>query len=80
MGQLNIPLSDAFEEELSRFMALRGIKDRFEAIRTAVHEGLKGELAKEKKSDFRAWLGAGNGPGLNPNPRFKTDDDLWEKD
>ena len=31
-------------------------------------------------TDFRAWIGiAAKGPA-NPNPRFTTEDQLWEKD
>jgi hypothetical protein len=32
------------------------------------------------KTDFRSWIGiAAKGPA-NPNPRFKSEDDLWKKD
>jgi len=31
-------------------------------------------------TDFRSWIGiAAKGP-MNPNPRFTTEDQLWEKD
>ena len=72
-------VNETFEQDLSRLMDLRGIVSKSEAIRVAVHESLENELAKCKKSNFKAWLGAALAPGLNPNPRFNSDDDLWEK-
>jgi hypothetical protein len=30
-------------------------------------------------TDFSSWLGLANKAPLNPTPRFKSDDDLWEK-
>ncbi len=79
MAQLKMQLTDEFKKALTRFMELRNIKSRSEAVRIAVHEGLKNAEAKQGKTNFDAWLGAGLGPGFNPNPRFKSDDNLWEK-
>ncbi len=79
MGQLNMNTNEAFERNLSRFMKLRGIATKSEAIRVAIQEGVENALEKRKKPDFDAWLGAGLGPGLNPNPKFASDDDLWKK-
>ncbi len=32
----------------------------------------------ERIADFRSWLGLGLRAPMNPTPRFKSDDDLWE--
>lgn len=79
MGQINRHTNEVFERDLSRFMALRGIRNKSEAISVAVHEAVENTLAKVNKPHFKAWFGAGLGSGFNPNPRFKSDDDLWEK-
>lgn len=33
---------------------------------------------EKKRTDFSSLLGAALKAPLNPNPRFKTEDDLWE--
>jgi len=46
-------------------------------------EPLPGESTDEKAEgeafDFRSWIGLGNRAPHNPNPRFTSDDELWEK-
>lgn len=77
MAQLNLHLTPEFERTLKRFMRLRGLRNKSEAIRTAVREAAERDR-HAAPADFRAWLGAGRGAPLNPHPRFVTDDDLWQ--
>jgi len=36
--------------------------------------------AQKLATDFQAWIGAAAKGAPNPNPRFTTEDQLWEKD
>jgi len=77
MSQLNINVTGDFEVALRRFMRLRGVRTKSEAIRIAVREGVERSLAGAGRTSFRAWLGAATGAALNPRPRFASDHDLW---
>ena len=77
MAQLNLNLNPEFEENLKRFMRARKIKNKSEAIRIAVKEGLERAMDGTAKSDFRKWIGAGKKEPLNPSPTFSSEDDLW---
>ncbi len=77
MSQLNINLSPEFEDSLIRYMRIRGIRSKSEAIRVAVKEGLERSLAGRPQVDFSSWLGLARGDGENPAPQFSSDDDLW---
>jgi metal-responsive CopG/Arc/MetJ family transcriptional regulator len=77
MGQINLRVTEEFEQTLARFMRVRGIRSKSEAIRAAIREGLQAATDRKGHVHFRAWLGAAAGPGENPNPRFKSDDELW---
>lgn len=74
MKQLNIDIRPEFERELRQYMKQKGLKRKAEAVRQAVHEAVRENGKKE--FDFRSLLGAGLTAPLNPNPRFKSDDDL----
>ena len=78
MAQLNIHIQPAFAEDLEEFMRLRAIKTKSEAVRVAVREGIK-RITRAGRShpDFRKWSGRALRTAVNPNPRFKSDDDLW---
>lgn len=78
MGQLNINLTPEFERDLKSYMKKKGLSQKSEAIRQAVKEALA--LKGEKKIDFSSWIGLALKYPQNPNPRFKTDDDLWGDD
>lgn len=78
MTQLNIQVSPEFEQNLQRYMKLKGIRTKSEALRTAVRESLNAIVREERKTDFNAWLGAAKRVPQNPRPRFPTDDALWE--
>lgn len=78
MPQLNMHVTPEFEADLQEFMKRRGLKAKSEAIRVAVKEALK-DKEKVVFKDYKSLLGLGNKGEPNPNPRFKSDDDLWEK-
>ena len=71
--RLHLNVTPEFERDLRRFMKLRGISRKSDAIRAALHEALT--LAGEY--DYRTWLGICLKPPLNPKPRFRTEDQLW---
>lgn len=75
-------MTKEFESDLLRFMELREIKTKSEAIRVAVEEGLKRELEQNervrKMKRFLDWIKTVDKGPENPNPRFKTDDDVFE--
>lgn len=77
MGQLNINLTPAFEEALTKYMKIRGIRSKSEAVRVAVQEGLERSMASHREVDFGSWLGSARGPGENLSPRFSSDHQLW---
>ncbi len=78
MGQLNIHMTPAFEQALARFMRLRGFRTKSEAVRAAVQEGLQHVLSGQRTCDYVEWLGTGRAAPLNPEPRFRSEDELWE--
>lgn len=78
MRQLNIHLTDAFARDLQKFMKIRHISTKAEAIRTAIKEGLEHSAANEKTTDFSAWLGLAKQVPINNKPRFKSDEELWK--
>ena len=79
MPQLNMHVTPEFEADLQELMKRRGLKAKAEAIRVAVKEALDAQEKKEVFRDYESLLGFGNKGTVNPNPRFKSDDDLWEK-
>ncbi len=79
MPQININITREFEMNLARFVRLRGFRNKSEAIRAAVQEGLEQALKGQGPAEFNDWIGVAKGDGENPRPRFTTDDDLWER-
>ena len=89
MAQLNMNVTPAFGRALAQFMRLRKIESKSEAIRVAVDEALAAEKRKaaeeivnaERIRKIKALYGAGlrHGP-LNPNPKFRNDDEIWMSD
>ncbi len=77
MAQINLHVPLAFEKALVRFMRLRGIRTKSEAIRLAVQEGLDRACRRSANINFGTWIGLAKRVPLNPSPRFKSDDDLW---
>lgn len=78
MTQLNIHITDEFENELQKFMKIRHLKTKAEAIRTAIKEGLERSVSNIKSTDFSTWLGLGKQIPTNKKIKFKSDDDLWK--
>jgi hypothetical protein len=59
-------------------MRLRSIPSKSEAVRVAVQEAAEREGRARRRTDFAKWRGAALGPTLNDNPRFRSEDDLWQ--
>lgn len=76
MKQLNVNITPEFERDLRRVMKHARIKRKSDAVRQAIHE-MAERQARAKRTDFRSWIGLALGGKPNPNPRFKTEDDLW---
>ena len=77
MSQLNIHLTPSFEKDLNKFMKLRHINTKSEAIRVAIKEGIYHSMARSKTVNFTNWLGLANQAPTNKKAKFSSDDDLW---
>jgi hypothetical protein len=75
MKQLNLNVTPEFERDLKLFMKRKGIKRKSDAIRYAIREAAS--RTNVPKTDFRSWIGVAAKDAPNPNPRFKSEDDLW---
>jgi len=76
MSQLNLHLTAEFERQLQKYMQIRGLHTKAEAIRATVKESLEYRLAHTTVTNFRSWIGR----GLSSTPhkaRFKYEDDIW---
>jgi hypothetical protein len=80
MSDLTITITSDVRASLEAFMRTRGLGSASEAIQVAVQEGLEKVPNRQSSTDFRTLIGLAGGVPENPNPRFKSDDDLWEKD
>ena len=78
MKQLNINVTSQFEKDLHSYMEKMGISQKAEAIRRALQDAAAALRGRHRRTDFRSLLGAGLKAPLNPKPRFKNDNDLWE--
>ncbi|OHB75480.1 MAG: hypothetical protein A2Z34_08995 [Planctomycetes bacterium RBG_16_59_8] len=79
MGQINMHVTPWFEKMLARFMRVRKIATKSEAIRIAVKEGVERSVGKGGTVEFHSLRGYANRFSVNPRPRFRNDDDLWNK-
>ena len=77
MSQLNIHLTASFEKDLHKFMKIRHIHTKSEAIRVAIKEGIQHSLTKTKPVNFNDWLGIAMQIPINNKPKFTSDDDIW---
>jgi hypothetical protein len=77
MAQMNLHMAPALENALSKFMRLRGIRTKSEAVRIALQEGLERALMECPSADFRTWIGLAKQAPLNDAPRFHDHDELW---
>ncbi|EKD75015.1 MAG: hypothetical protein ACD_44C00257G0003 [uncultured bacterium] len=78
MGQLNIHMTLHFQQNLTKFMRLRHIKTKAEAIRIAVQECLMRTAQLTKPHDFSTWLGLATQVPVRRKTRFQNDNDLWK--
>jgi Arc/MetJ-type ribon-helix-helix transcriptional regulator len=76
MKQLNVNITPEFERDLRRVMKVGGFKTKSDAVRHAIREVAQ-RSASTQKTDFRSWIGLALKGKPNPNPRFKSEDDLW---
>jgi Arc/MetJ-type ribon-helix-helix transcriptional regulator len=79
VSQINIQVTPGFDDTLRRFMRLRRIKSKSEAIRTAVAESLQRSAAARPPVDYRTWLGVASQPPVSGRPRFASHGALWER-
>jgi hypothetical protein len=77
MTQLNVNMTPEFEAALSRFMRMRGIRRKSDAIRIAIAEGVERGTGRPVECRFSDWLGAATREPLNQSPRFRSDDEIW---
>jgi Arc/MetJ-type ribon-helix-helix transcriptional regulator len=77
MPQFNLHLTPDFEAAIDELMRLRRIRTKSDAVRLAVIETVAREKRARRVPDFATWVGLGRRVPENPNPRFRTDDDLW---
>lgn len=78
MSQLNIHMTPAFEKDLLKFMKVRHLPTKAEAVRLAIREALEHAIKHKKPIDFSAWINLGNQASTNKNVKFNSDDDLWK--
>lgn len=77
MSQLNIHVTASFEKDLNKFMKLRHIQTKSEAIRLAIKEGIQHAAAHVAPGNFTDWLGLATQAPVNKKAKFSSDDDLW---
>jgi hypothetical protein len=77
MKQFNVNVTPEFERDLKRYMSLRKLSTKSDAVRMALSEIVTILSAKSRPVDLRSLLGAGLKAPLNSKPKFKSDDDLW---
>lgn len=77
MSQLNIHMTPNFEKDLNKFMKIRHISTKSEAIRLAIKEGIQHAMSERTPVDFSEWLGQALQVPVNKKTKFSSDDDLW---
>lgn len=77
MAQININMTPSFAKDLKRYMKNKGMNNKSEAIRTAIHEAAERAEASLKGDDYRSWLGLALKVPPASKPRFQSEDDLW---
>ncbi len=78
LARISIQVTPELEKVLRRFMRSRRIKTKSEAIRIALLEGADNAVKKTTRCDFGDWIGLALRHPENPNPRFRSHDDLWK--
>ena len=78
MGQFNMHVTPEFDQALAELMRRRHLTTKAEAVRVTVLEAVARLRGERSRVDFREWIGAGLVVPPNPNPRFRSDDDVWQ--
>lgn len=76
LSQVSVELDPELEQALAEYMKLRHIDTEAEALRAALVEVVEKERPRNGP-DFSRWLGMGLRAPQNPEPRFRSDNDLW---
>jgi hypothetical protein len=76
MKQFNLNVDKEFERDLKLLMKHKRVKRKSDALRQLVHDEAE-KIRKAAKFDFSSFLGIALKYPENPNPKFKTEDDLW---
>ncbi len=77
MKPLILNVTPEFERDLLHYMKQKGITNKSEAIRQALHEAVDQELNSDY--DFRSWLGMGLKAPLRKKRRFHGEEELWSR-
>lgn len=77
MKPLILNVTPEFERDLLHYMKQKGITNKSEAIRQALHEAADQELNSDY--DFRSWLGMGLKAPLRKKRRFHGEEELWSR-
>lgn len=77
MAQININVTPQLKKDIEKYMKVRGVKTKSDAIRLALREVVE-QLTSQKSTDFQSWLGAGLKAPTRPNAKFRSEDDLWK--
>lgn len=75
MRQININVTDEFDQDLRLLMRARKIRRKSDAIREGIHE--LAERTRRRRAALEALRGIALKYPANPNPRFRSEDDLW---
>lgn len=78
MPQLNIRLTAHFAKDLNKFMRLRHINTKSEAVRIAIKEGIQRTFTQTKLINFTEWLGIAAEIPPNKNNKFSYNKDIWK--
>jgi hypothetical protein len=76
MKRLNLNLTPEFERDLRRYMRLRRISLKSDAIHAALREAVA-RGPDTRGYDYRAWLRMGLKAPPNKHRRFRSEDELW---
>ncbi len=76
MKQLNLNINKDFERDLKLVMKARRNKTKSDVLRDLVHDEAE-RLRKAANFDFTSLIGVALKYPQNPNPKFKSEDDLW---
>jgi metal-responsive CopG/Arc/MetJ family transcriptional regulator len=79
MSQLNLHMTPEFSRKLARFMKLRGIATKSEAVRTAIGEAVERAEAKPP-TNWQEMRGIAAKYPHAPRKDWLTEDELWGND